>query len=202
MWTAGLGIPSPLHGVATHAHVAEISELPLRRVPAGRPTGRWQPRLPEELRVVMPRSSEDLWPVTEIVVHVRDGPSLRCQLPFMQDLDTLRAQVCQRAGLAATANFRMPTHCRAEVGCPLHVLLHVPCAHDLWNDPPEVPEHIYGIIDVRRLVGPPRPGYITLPLPDILDLAWIRRRLHDLMPEQPQAFAAFMGTAPHWPLCT
>ena len=153
------------------------------------------------LHAVEHRSSEDLWPVTEIVVRLRDRSPVRAQLPFNQDLSVLRVQLCVSLGLASTCDFRFPSYCPAEQGCPLHVFLHVPSILDPWNDPEHSPEQIWALVDVRRCVRPPRPSYLMLALPASFSLTWLREQLHALMPEQSLVHAAFIGTDPVLTYC-
>ena len=188
---------------ATNAHIAEIWPLANPHVPRGRTQGRWNSRIPAALTIAQPRSTEDLWPVTEIVVHFCNRAPHRGQLLFNQDLAVFKAQLCSQLGLPMTCTLRIPTHCPAETGCPLHLLVCERADFDPWNDSPEAPpDLVYGLLDLRRLVAPPRPGYLVLQLPDLFDLAWLRHQLHTLMPEQPQICAAFMGTEPILGYCS
>ena len=155
------------NGAAVGAYIGEVRALSNPHAPTGRSTGRWQPRIPGVLNTPAPRSTEDLWPVTEVVVHFSNRGPVRCQLPFTQDVSVLHAQLCQRLAVPATSHFRLPTFCPAEVGCPLHLFLHVPDVYDPWNDPSDVPDRVWALVDVRRCVSPPRPGYIMVQLPHL-----------------------------------
>ena len=181
-------------GTLRAADIAEVQPRFAPHAAIGRASGRWQPRLPAELEVLMPRSREDLWPITEVVVHFSTRAPGRFQLPFGSDVAVLKVQICQALRLPANCAFRLPTHCPAEVGCPLHLFLHVPEIFDPWNDPPHAPEQHWAIVDVRRCVSPPRPSYVVIPIPTLIDFRWIRNHLCQLMPEQAAISAAFLGT--------
>ena len=184
--------PGPLR----MADIAEVQTAGPIHAPRGYATSRWQPRLPTELTIAAPRSSEDLWPVTEVVVHFRDRAPQRFQLPFGQDVAVLRVQLCHDMHLPATSVFRLPSHCPVERGSPLHLYLHVPSVSDPWNDPEDAPEQSWGLVDMRRCVGTAGVDYVMLLVPSMFDLAWLRERIHALFPDLPTVHAAYMGVTP------
>ena len=181
-------------GTLRAADIAEVQPRFAPHAAISRVSGRWQPRPPAELEVLMPWSREDLWPVTEVVVHFSTRAPGRFQLPFGSDVAVLKVQICQALRIPTNCVFRLPTHCPAEAGCPLHLFLHVPEIFDPWNDPPHEPEQHWAIVDVRRCVSPPRPAYVVIPIPTLIDFQWIRNCLCQLMPEQAAISAAFLGT--------
>ena len=178
------------------ADVAEVQAATPIQVPRGHNAARWQPSLPAELTVVAPRSREDLWPVTEVVVHLQGRTPCRYQLPFGQDVAVLRVQVCHDLQLPATSVFRLPTYCPVEPGCPLHLYLHVPKVFDPWNDPECEPEQSWGLVDVRRCTGEEGVDYVMLAVPNLFDFAWLRGQIQDLLPDLPPVYAAYMGVTP------
>ena len=184
--------PGPLR----MADIAEVQTAASIHEVRGYATSRWQPRLPTELTIAAPRSSEDLWPGTEVVVHFRDRAPQRFQLPFGQDVAVLRVQLCHDMHLPATSVFRLPSHCPVERGSPLHLYLHVPSVSDPWNDPEDAPEQSWGLVDMRRCVGTAGVDYVMLLVPSMFDLAWLRERIHALFPDLPTVHAAYMGVTP------
>ena len=64
-------------GAAVNAHIAEIQPLDNPHVPRWGAQGRWNNRIPAELTILQPRSTEDLWPITEVVVHFHNRASSR-----------------------------------------------------------------------------------------------------------------------------
>ena len=126
--------------------VCEIHPLAAPFAAGGRAAGRWRPQLPAALNTPLPRSLEALRPVTEVVVHFRDWAPRRFQLHFGQEMAILHVQVRQSMNLPRHSVLRIPAHCPAEVGYPLHVYLHVPDMYDPWIDPPAVPEHFWAVV--------------------------------------------------------
>ena len=171
--------------------------LPVPRQPV-----RWQSRFPACLRVLRPRDTEDLWPVTEVVVHSQRQPPQRMQLPFEQSSAHLLEQVRPVVGVSANSVWRLPTHCPAEVGCPLHLFLFERFPWDPWNDPADDTPSVWGLFDVRRTVRPPHPGYVMLELPAIFDFQWVQNALATHCRESVPVAAAYMGDAPITTACS
>ena len=82
---------------------------------------------------------------------------------------------------------RLPVLCPAQAGLPLHVCLLRP------EDGP-LNGH-YAVIDVRRLVAPPRPHFCFTRLPDSVDLRWLRTFLREIFPEAAPCSWAFFDLA-------
>ena len=178
---------------AQGAHIGELRSIEAPSLPAQRQPGRWQSRFPACLRILRPRDTENLWPVTEVVIHSQHATPLRMPLAFDQDELSLLVQSRQALGLSTESVWRLPTHCPAEVGCPLHLFLYEPIPWDPWNDPAEEASTAWGLCDVRRVVRPPHPGYVMLQLPALLDFPWIRQTLAASFPEFAPVAAAYMG---------
>ena len=120
-------------------------------LPVRRRHCRWQPDIPQQLMVMRPGGSENLWPVLEVVVHFQDRAPLRSALALHDTYHTLCARVQGQLALGPNCAFRLPTYCPAEPGAPLHLFLHQYQIIDPWNDEPPDRELSWGLVDVRRV---------------------------------------------------
>ena len=174
---------------ADHAHLVQIAAIRRALDPTAPQRGRhrrWQPAVPHMLRVLTPGDQEELWPVQELVVHLQHQAPHRT-VAAMEDS---AADIALR--LSTNCALRLPTYCPAEPGAPLHLFLHHSQLHDPWNDP-DVPPTNWALVDLRRILRPPRPPYIMLPVPRIFDLAWLREALALGMPDLEPVASAYMG---------
>ena len=187
---------------AQGTHIGELQATEVPSLPRQQPQVRWRARFQPRLDVLHPGSSEDLWPVTEVVVHSQHRAPCRLQLPFNQDSSVLLLQAREVLGTTPNSGWRLPTHCPAEIGCPLHLFLFEVVPWDPWNDPREEDAPAWGLIDLRRIGRPPRPDYVMIELPVILDLNWIRQRIAGDFPDMAQIAAAFMGDEPITAACS
>ena len=78
---------------------------------------------------------------------------------------------------------RLPVLCPVQAGMPLHLGLLLP------NDLPH--SGFFAIVDVRRLVSPPRPHFCMVRLPGTVDIKWLRGFLRTTFPEAPPCPWAF-----------
>ena len=153
---------------------------------------RWRPEAPHLLQVLDPGEHEDLWPVQEVIVHLQHRASHRVVVPFEESATAVCARVRRELRLSVNCALRLPTYCPIEPGAPLHLFLHQYQIHDPWNDP-DVPPTNWALVDLRRVLRPPRPSYVMLPVPRSFDMAWLRAALFSDMPDLDRCAVAYIG---------
>ena len=184
---------------AQGAQIGEVRDTEAPTVPSARHRPRWQSSF---LHVVLPRDNEDLWPVTEVVIHSRYYPVCRLPLDFEQDPAALLVRARTHLGITPNSAWRIPTHCPAEIRCPLHLFLFDYVPWDPWNDVPDEPLATYGLFDLRRLSPDAAPAYDIFQLPAIFDLTWIRQTVREAFPLLPDVAVAYMGEDPVTGACS
>ena len=188
-----VSVPPFEAGAVSAAQVASIRTTFGPTLPLRRRGTRWQPETPTELQVLSPADIEDLWPVSEVVVHFIGSAPRRMDVPFGTEAHVVLSNVMRTCGVTRNCALRLPTYCPAEPGAPLHLFAYQYDAFDPWNDPPAVGQQSWALLDLRRVVQPPRPQYLMLALPRVFDLSWIREAVAISMPELPYVAAAYMG---------
>ena len=144
---------------------------------------RWRTPYPRHLDLVLPEDVSVAECSHEIVIHsLQAAPFSLWSSPVARPL-----KVRDAAALALHSSpgacTRLPVLCPVQAGMPLHLGLLLP------NDLPH--SGFFAIVDVRRLVSPPRPHFCMVRLPGTVDIKWLRGFLRTTFPEAPPCPWAF-----------
>ena len=175
-----------LTGNLVRAEIGEICDTPTLPGPPAFLGRRWG-------RLVTPRlHALDIANVPadllgrHVVVHTYLSPPVEVDCDGVA-MARMQQHLVTACSLPAGALLRLPTYCPVSARHPLHVFL------TTCQDSGASVLDYWGLFDMRAVVAPPRVPWFVLPLPAILDNAWLVERIVMHFPEVERQLAIYMN---------